>query len=164
MSDDQAHPGPAVGEWKNREVPAGAVLGVQRCGGLVGEPGVEFFARPGRWDELDVRRVAAHHPAVAAEWQRRSFDATRQPSPLKMVVEAPQTVDVDRPVIHPYALNHAAGSGCPLAQEQCLVGQIKNVRHFLSSLHFRHLLPMHTPPRSLEFAWWASSSIQSAVI
>jgi hypothetical protein len=70
MSDYQAHAGPAVGEWHNREMPSGAVLGVEGRVGLVGEPSVEFFPRTGCLGELDVGRVAAHHPAMAAEWQR----------------------------------------------------------------------------------------------
>src|SRR3954453_22163867 len=101
---------------------------------------------------------------MAAERQRRLLDATGE-SPLRqMAVEAPQTVHVDRPVVDPHALNRARGSGGLLTEKNCLVDQIQYICHFHISLHCDYRFPTHTAHWSLELAWWASSSIQSAVI
>jgi hypothetical protein len=49
---------------------------------------------------------------------------------LKMVVEPPQTFDVDGPVVHPNALQHVAGPGGLLAEKVDLVYQVDYVAHF----------------------------------
>jgi hypothetical protein len=164
MQDDQAHPGTAVGEREHRKVPSGSMLGIERRVGLLAEPGVEFFAWPRRRDDLDGGQSAGRDPTMAPERQRRLFDLTGQPSPLKMVVETPQTGDIDRAVVHPDTLKQARGPSGTLTEEHCLVDQIENIGHFPRSLHCCHQLPAHTAHSSLEFAWWASSSIQSAVV
>jgi hypothetical protein len=46
-----------------------------------------------------------------------------------MVMEPAQTVDVDRAVIHPDALQQAGGSGRPLTDKHRLVKQIEYVAH-----------------------------------
>ena len=69
MGDDQAHSRAAVGEREHREVPSGSVLGIQRGVGLLAEPGVEFFTRPRRRDDLEVGLTAGRDPAMAAERQ-----------------------------------------------------------------------------------------------
>src|ERR1700744_5190568 len=71
---------------------------------------------------------------MAPERQGRAFHAPRQPSPLQMVMEPAQTVDVDRTVVHPHALQRAGGSGRPLEAEVGLVIQIEYVAHFLKFL------------------------------
>src|SRR5271165_6822813 len=48
-----------------------------------------------------------------------------------MPMEPAQTVDVDRAVIHPDALQHAGGAGDSLAGEVGLVEQTEYVVHFL---------------------------------
>ena len=62
-------PGAAVGERQHREVPSGSVLGIQGGVGLLAEPGVEFFARPRRRDDLEFGLTAGRDPAMAAERQ-----------------------------------------------------------------------------------------------
>ena len=70
VGGNEAHPGAAVGERQHREVPSGSVLGIQRGVSLLGEPGIEFFARPGRRHDLELGLTAGRDPAMAAERQR----------------------------------------------------------------------------------------------
>ena len=110
-------------------MPWGSVLDIQRTVGLLGQPGVELFTRPRSRDDLELG-LSARDPAVATEGQRRAFDAAGQPSLLKVVVEPPQTVDVDRTVVDPDHLAPAGGAGRPLEVKDCLVDQIEYVAHF----------------------------------
>ena len=78
-------------------------------------------------------------------------------------MEPAQTVDVDRAVVHPDTLNQVGDTGRPLDAKYGLVDQIEYVAHFPRSL-LVSCFAAHTAHSSLEFAWWASSSIQSAVV
>ena len=74
-----------------------------------------------------------------------------QPSPLKMVMETLQPVDVDRAVVNPDALQQVC-QWRPLGEKHCLVGQIDYIAHFLRCLSCQ-LLAAQTAHSSLEFAW-----------
>src|SRR6516164_1463840 len=82
---------------------------------------------------------------MAAEWQGRAFNATGQPPQLKMLMKLAQTVEVDRAVVHPDALNQVGDCGRPLDTEEGLVDQIEYVAHF---------------PEVLFFAWLRCQAIQ----
>src|SRR4051812_11335718 len=86
---------------------------------------------------------------MTAERQRRALDATGQPALLKMVVEPPQTVDVDRAVVDPDNLTPAGGSGRPLEVKYGLVDQIEYVAHLFNSLSCQ--LPTDSGRAS---RWW----------
>src|SRR6516162_5539221 len=99
---------------------------------------------------------------MAAEWQGRAFNATGQPPQLKMLMKLAQTVEVDRAVVHPDALNQVGDCGRPLDTEEGLVDQIEYVAHFPRS--FSSLGYAVRPYSSDESAWSAIASTPSEVV
>src|SRR6516165_9895758 len=71
---------------------------------------------------------------MTAERQVWAFDAAGQPPPPQMVMESPQTVAVDRPVIDPDTLQQVGRSGRSLAAKRALIDQIEDVAHCLKCL------------------------------
>src|SRR5215470_2235072 len=80
-----------------------------------------------------------------------------------MLMKPPQTVDIDRAVVHPHALQQVGGSGRSLANKHRLVKQIEDVAHIPKVLFLSSAYAVR-PYGSGETAWSAIAFTQSEVV
>jgi hypothetical protein len=77
---------------------------------------------------------------VAAERQWRSLDAAGQPSVFEVVVEPPQSVDVDGAVVDPDALQQAVDPQRLCHVERALIQDVEYVVHLPGPFTFEREL------------------------